>query len=90
MFSNRDRPCLQYQIKRCRAPCVGYISAEDYRRDVENTRRFLEGRNEEVSQDLIARMSMASEQLDFESAAVYRDQLAALRRVQEQQFCIKR
>lgn len=89
MFSNRDRPCLQYQIKRCRAPCVGYISAEDYRRDVENTRRFLEGRNEEVSQDLTARMSMASEQLDFESAAVYRDQLAALRRVQEQQFVLK-
>ncbi len=89
MFRNRDRPCLQYQIRRCRAPCVGYISEEDYRRDVDNTRRFLEGRNEEVSQDLIARMSMASEQLDFESAAVYRDQLAALRRVQEQQFVLK-
>ncbi len=88
-FRNRERPCLQYQIRRCRAPCVGYISAEDYRRDVENTRLFLEGRNEEVTDNLIARMSMASEALDFEQAAVYRDQLAALRRVQEQQFVLK-
>lgn len=85
-FRNRQRPCLQYQIKRCRAPCVGYVSAEDYRRDVDNTRLFLEGRNEEVTDNLIARMNMAAESLDFETAAVCRDQLAALRRVQEQQF----
>ncbi|MFX6097990.1 excinuclease ABC subunit C, partial [Acinetobacter baumannii] len=70
-FRNRERPCLQYQIKRCRAPCVGYVSADDYRRDVDNTRLFLEGRNEEVTDNLIARMSMASEALDFERAAVY-------------------
>lgn len=88
-FRNRERPCLQYQIKRCRAPCVGYVSADDYRRDVDNTRLFLEGRNEEVTDNLIARMSMASEALDFERAAVYRDQLAALRRVQEQQFVLR-
>lgn len=88
-FRNRERPCLQYQIQRCRAPCVGYVSAEDYRSDVTNTRRFLEGRNEEVTDDLIARMNMASESMAFEQAAVYRDQLTALRRVQEQQFVLK-
>lgn len=88
-FRNRDRPCLQYQIRRCRAPCVGYVSDEDYRRDVDNTRLFLEGRKEEVTENLIARMSMASEQLNFEAATVYRDQLTALRRVQEQQFMLK-
>ena len=88
-FRNRERPCLQYQIQRCRAPCVGYVSADDYRSDVTNTRRFLEGRNEEVTEDLIARMSMASEAMAFEQAAVYRDQLTALRRVQEQQFVLK-
>lgn len=88
-FRNRERPCLQYQIQRCRAPCVGYVSAEDYRSDVTNTRRFLEGRNEEVTEDLIARMSMASEAMAFEQATVYRDQLTALRRVQEQQFVLK-
>lgn len=89
MFRNRERPCLQYQIQRCRAPCVGYVSAEDYRSDVTNTRRFLEGRNEEVTEDLIARMSMASESMAFEQATVYRDQLTALRRVQEQQFVLR-
>ncbi|MEK6787426.1 MAG: excinuclease ABC subunit UvrC [Pseudomonadota bacterium] len=88
-FRNRERPCLQYQIQRCRAPCVGYVSADDYRSDVTNTRRFLEGRNEEVTEDLIARMSMASEAMAFEQATVYRDQLTALRRVQEQQFVLK-
>lgn len=85
-FRNRERPCLQYQIKRCRAPCVGLISPEDYAQDVRHTVLFLEGRNEEVCADLIARMNQAAEVLDFETAALYRDQLAALRRVQEQQF----
>jgi excinuclease ABC subunit C len=85
-FRNRERPCLQYQIKRCRAPCVGLVSPEAYAEDVRHTVLFLDGRNEEVMQDLVARMSAAAEKLDFEGAVVYRDQLAALRRVQEQQF----
>ncbi len=85
-FRNRERPCLQYQIKRCRAPCVGLVSPEDYAEDVRHTVLFLEGRNEEVMADLVARMNAAADALDFESAALYRDQLAALRRVQEQQF----
>ncbi|MDP2226908.1 MAG: excinuclease ABC subunit UvrC [Moraxellaceae bacterium] len=85
-FRNRERPCLQYQIKRCRAPCVGLVSPEDYAADVRHTVLFLEGKNEDVMTDLVARMETASEKLDFEQAVVYRDQLTALRRVQEQQF----
>lgn len=85
-FRNRERPCLQYQIKRCRAPCVKLLSPEEYAEDVRHTVLFLEGRNEEVMQDLMARMNQAADALDFELAVIYRDQLAALRRVQEQQF----
>lgn len=85
-FRNRERPCLQYQIKRCRAPCVGFVSPEEYAEDVRHTTLFLDGRNEEVMQDLMARMNQAADALDFEAAVIYRDQLAALRRVQEQQF----
>ncbi|MEO6697900.1 MAG: excinuclease ABC subunit UvrC [Paraperlucidibaca sp.] len=88
VFRNRTRPCLQHQIGRCRAPCVGLVSDDDYRRDVINTRLFLEGRNADVTDNLIARMDMAADTLDFESAARYRDQLSALRRVQEQQFVL--
>ena len=85
-FRNRERPCLQHQIKRCRAPCVGLVSPEEYADDVRHTILFLEGRSEEVTGALIARMSAAADTLDFEAAAVYRDQLTALRRLQEQQF----
>lgn len=85
-FRNRERPCLQYQIKRCRAPCVKLLSPDEYARDVRHTVLFLEGRNEEVMHDLMARMNQAADALDFELAVIYRDQLAALRRVQEQQF----
>lgn len=88
VFRNRTRPCLQHQIGRCRAPCVGLVSDDDYRRDVINTRLFLEGRNAEVTDDLIARMDMAADTQNYESAARYRDQLSALRRVQEQQFVL--
>lgn len=83
-FRNRSRPCLQYQIKRCTAPCVDYISKEDYQRDVEHAVMFLEGRNEEVIQALMQPMQEASERLDFERAAQYRDQIQNLRRVQEE------
>ncbi len=85
-FRNRERPCLQYQIKRCRAPCVKLVSPEDYAEDVRHTVLFLDGRNEEVMQNLVTRMNDAAEKLDFEGAVIYRDQLTALRRVQEQQF----
>ena len=84
-FANRSRPCLQYQIKRCTAPCVGYISPEEYARDVEHAVMFLEGKSGEVIDRLVAQMEQASEGLDFEAAARLRDRIATLRRIQEKQ-----
>lgn len=85
-FNNRTRPCLQYQIKRCSAPCVQAISREDYQRDVENTLLFLQGKDRQVIDELVGRMERAAEQLEFEQAAHYRDQIANMRRVQEHQY----
>ena len=85
-FAHRSRPCLQYQIGRCSAPCVGVISREDYARDVQAAVRVLEGRNTEVADDLARRMEDAAGRLDFEAAARLRDQLAALRAVQAEQI----
>jgi excinuclease ABC subunit C len=85
-FSNRSRPCLQYQIKRCTAPCVGYISPEEYAEDVRNTVLFLEGKDRAVIDGLVARMEKTSAALEYEKAAAYRDQIATLRRVQERQY----
>lgn len=85
-FANRSRPCLQYQIRRCTAPCVGYISAEDYVRDVEHAVMFLEGRNREVIDALVARMEQAAGRLDYELAAQYRDQIAQLRQTTGRQY----
>lgn len=84
-FSNRDRPCLQYQIKRCRAPCVAAISPEEYMVDVNNTRLFLEGKSTEVMAILVAKMNAAAESFNYELAAIYRDQITHLRHIQEQQ-----
>ena len=85
-FRNRSRPCLQYQIKRCTAPCVGYIDEQSYAEDVRHAVMFLEGKNTEVIDELAKRMEQASEELDFERAATYRDQISALRTVQERQY----
>ncbi|EEF79200.1 excinuclease ABC subunit UvrC [Methylophaga thiooxydans] len=85
-YYNRSRPCLQYQIKRCTAPCVGLVSEEDYKKDVEHTILFLEGKNQQVMDDLSADMEAASQRLDFEQAAAIRDKVIALRRVQERQY----
>ena len=84
-FNNRTRPCLQYQIKRCTAPCVEYISPEEYQRDIRHAAMFLEGRNPAIMDDLLAAMKAAAEVLEFEKAARYRDQINNLRHVQEQQ-----
>ena len=84
-FSNRSRPCLQYQIKRCTAPCVGYISPEDYARDVEHAVMFLEGKSGEVIDKLVGQMESASERLEFEAAARLRDRISTLRTIQEKQ-----
>ncbi len=85
-FRNRTRPCLQYQIKRCTAPCVGLIDPKAYREDVEHAAMFLEGRNEEVIEHLIRRMEAASQALEFERAAHYRDQINQLKRIQQRQY----
>jgi len=82
-FRNRSRPCLQYQIKRCTAPCVDRISPEDYKRDVDMTIRVLEGKSQEVVQDLASRMEVASEALEFETAARLRDQIGSLKAVSD-------
>jgi excinuclease ABC subunit C len=84
-FANRSRPCLQYQIQRCTAPCVGLVSKEHYARDVSAAIKVLEGRNDEVGEDLGRRMDAAAERLDFEEAAQLRDQLAKLKVIQAQQ-----
>jgi len=85
-FANRSRPCLQYQIRRCTAPCVGFITTGDYQQDVRHAVMFLEGRNEEVIESLIGPMQEAAAALEFERAALYRDRISNLRKVQEHQY----
>jgi excinuclease ABC subunit C len=85
-FANRSRPCLQYQIQRCTAPCVGFITKEQYARDVGAAIKVLEGRNDEVQLELGRRMEIAAERLNFEEAARVRDQLANLKAIQAQQI----
>lgn len=85
VFRNRSRPCLQYQIGRCKAPCVGYISPEAYRQDVDDTMAFLSGRSQMLTEQLAERMEQAAAALDFEQAAQLRDQLSQLRVVAQQQ-----
>ncbi|HCA4923920.1 excinuclease ABC subunit UvrC [Acinetobacter baumannii] len=88
-FSQRKRPCLQYQIKRCSAPCVGLVSPEDYKEDVNNSIRFLQGDTKELNQELIAKMEQAAADLEFEKAVFYRDRLSLLREVQARQAVFK-
>jgi excinuclease ABC subunit C len=83
-FRNRSRPCLQHQIGRCTAPCVGLIGVEDYRSDVRHAEMFLEGRSNAVIDELAEAMEQASTALQFERAAKLRDQVAALRQLQAQ------
>ena len=86
-YRARSRPCLQYQMQRCSAPCVeGYVSDEEYAEQVNLARMFLKGKNQQVISTLVDNMEKASEALNFEAAARYRDQINALRKVQERQW----
>ncbi len=85
-FKNRSRPCLQHQIKRCTAPCVGLVNEAQYKEDVRHAILFLEGRSNDLIAELVTRMELASTRLEFERAANIRDQISSLRRVQEKQY----
>jgi excinuclease ABC subunit C len=84
-FRNRSRPCLEYQIERCTAPCVGLIDKHDYAEDVRHTRLFLEGRDSVVVDELVSRMEQAAADLEYELAASLRDRIVKLRHIQERQ-----
>lgn len=84
-FRNRSRPCLQYQIRRCTAPCVGLVSEADYAAQVQQALDFLSGRSRRLSARLTTEMERAAQALEFERAAELRDQLAAIQSVQQKQ-----
>jgi len=85
-FRTRSRPCLQYQIKRCTAPCVGLVERERYLQDVRHAVLFLEGKSRIVIEEMMKRMEEAAAREDYETAALYRDRIAALKRIQERQY----
>ncbi|MEM5520386.1 excinuclease ABC subunit UvrC [Sulfitobacter sp. AS59] len=85
MFESRTRPCLQHQIKRCSAPCVGKISPEEYQKTVQDAQKFLNGKSTDIQGRLAAEMAKASEEMEFERAAALRDRIKALTQVQTAQ-----
>lgn len=85
-YRARTRPCLQYQLGRCSAPCVDKISKEDYTEQVQLAKLFLKGKNSHVIEQLVQKMEVSSKELAFEKAAKFRDQISTLRKVQQQQF----
>ncbi|PCJ32640.1 MAG: excinuclease ABC subunit C [Gammaproteobacteria bacterium] len=85
-YQNRSRPCLQHQIKRCTAPCVGLVTEQEYQQDIQHTILFLEGKNQQVMTELSDKMEVASAALEFEQAADLRDKIISLRRIQERQY----
>ncbi len=86
VFRNRSRPCLQYQIGRCSAPCVGLVPAEEYAEAVRRASMFLEGKSDQLGEELVQSMQRASEELEFERAARLRDLIASLRSMQNRQY----
>ena len=84
-FKNRKRPCILYQIKRCSAPCVGYIEKNDYKNSVENAIKFVSGRSRDIQKNLSREMEEASEKLDFEKASILRDRIKSLNIIQSSQ-----
>jgi len=86
VFNNRTRPCLLYQIRRCSAPCVNLVTNQDYREDIRNAELFLKGNQTKVLESLAQKMQNAANDLDYELAALFRDQIQTLRKVREKQF----
>lgn len=84
-FSNRSRPCLQYQINRCKAPCVGYVTEEEYQKDVVHSKKFLEGKSQTLIRELIGQMDKTAASMKYEQAAIYRDQIKDLQKLQATQ-----
>ena len=84
-FSNRSRPCLQYQIQRCTAPCTNEITEKDYKQGVAHTVKFLQGKSQQVIDELVKQMDHASAKLEFEQAATHRDKIEQLRKISQQQ-----
>ncbi len=87
-FRNRSRPCLQYQIKRCSAPCVGHITQHDYREDVRQAKAMLAGRDFALIDELASKMERAANELEYETAATYRDRIALLQRARGKQYVV--
>jgi len=85
-YKNRSRACLQYQIKRCTAPCVGLVAEEEYQQDIRHAIMFLQGKSTQVIDELVNRMEGAATDLNFEQAGMYRDQIVSLRQIQEKQY----
>ena len=85
-FAHRNRPCLQYQIRRCTAPCVGLVSQGDYSEQAKDAMLFLQGKNQKVLTRMISRMEQAALELEYEAAAMFRDQINTLKQMQAQQF----
>lgn len=85
-FANRSRPCLEYQIKRCSGPCVGLVSQEDYAQSIRHAIQFLQGRTQDVIDELVQKMEAAAALLDFEKAVEYRDLIESLRHISQQQY----
>lgn len=86
VFSNRTRPCLLFQIKRCSGPCISQISQQAYQNDVKNAELFLQGKQTEVTEVISVKMQQAADRMEYEQAAALRDQIQALRRIREKQF----
>ena len=84
-FKNRKRPCILYQIKRCSAPCVGYIDKNDYKNSVDDAIQFVSGKSREIQKNLSKQMEVASEKLDFEKASIFRDRIKSLNIIQSSQ-----
>jgi len=85
VFKNRDRPCILYQIKRCSAPCVGYVEKKDYKNSVDDAIKFVSGKSRDIQKNLSKQMEEASEKLDFEKASIFRDRIKSLNIIQSSQ-----